>query len=603
MTGDFIPVLLLFPATLILPGFLFVRRLRGAPLEQLLAAMLFSGLGAYLTAFVLYLLKVPAAWFGLWAGAGLAAVLVRWREWREFGRDADVRACLGPWAVVTVWIVGVLALIHHYSGGAWAGDWIEHYQRAKFFLNHWPLNISFLTLYALPARPPLANLVVGGLMALTGSDYAHFQFGNTLFNALAFLPAVALLRHRTKSRPAPWLLALLWMLNPMMLQNATFAWTKQSTAFFVLTGWWFFLRGRQTGAAWRDCLAFLALGTGVLCHYSAGPYLVATALLYVALERRNLAHVAGWRRMAAVAAGGLAALATWFGWSLWHYGLHRTLLSNTTATDYAGAGARLGGFFGNLWFTLVPQSPWRLDNWIVFGSTDPLAIIRDYYFMIYQANFLWAIGSGAWLAVLWLVVRGWRRKDLAATPGVPLAAWTGWVLLVFGLSMASTPLQEWGVAHACLQPLVMLALVLLAARFEQLPPLLRWVLAGTTLVDFLLGSVLHQAIQHRDYTARWLHGQPYAQMAADQNATLRINVQYKLLHGFDFFGDQVRTPAPLVVVLLTLLLVLVGVKWWQARRAEGAAAGRLTGRIRRGKKLMSPPPPPPLFAFPCAATA
>jgi hypothetical protein len=573
MTGDFILVLLLFPATLILPGFLFTRRLQSAPLERLLAAVLFSCIGAYLTAFALYLLNVPPAWYGLWAIAGLAAVAMHRREWRAFGRDADVRACLGPWTVVITWVLGMLALIRHYSGGAWAGDWIEHYQRALFFLNHWPLNVSFLTLYALPARPPLANLVVGGVMALTAKDYAHFQLGNTLFNTLAFLPAVALLRHATKSRTAPWLLALLWMLSPMMLQNATFAWTKQSTAFFVLTGLWFFLRGRQTGAVWRDHLAFLALGTASVCHYSAGPYLMATALLYVVLERRNLARVAGWRRMAVVASGGVAVLATWLAWSLGHYGLHRTLLSNTTATDFAGGWAWLHGFFGNVLFTLVPQSPWRLDDLMIFGSTDPVAIARDYYFMIYQVNFLWAIGSGAWLAVLWLVVQGWRRKDLAAAPGVSLAAWTGWALLVFGLSMASTPPELWGVAHQCLQSLVMLALVLLAARFEQLPLLLRRVLVFTTLVDFLLGSVLHLAIEHRDYRPQWLPGQPLARVAADQITTARINIQYKLLHGLDFFGDRVQVPALLVVVLLTLLLVLMGMRWWQARRAEVATAG------------------------------
>ncbi len=572
MAASLILVLLLFPATLILPGSLFARRLRGPPLEQLLAAVLFSGIGAYLLAFALYLLKVPAAWYGLWAIAGLAAGWVQRREWRGFAQDADVRACLGPWAVVITWVLGVLALIHHYSGGAWAGDWIEHYQRTLFFLNHWPLNVRFLALYALPARPPLANLVVGGLMALTARDYAHFQLGNTLFNTLAFLPAVALLRHFTKSRSAPWLLALVWMLNPMMLQNATFAWTKQSTAFFVLTGLWFFLRGRQTGAAWRDHLAFLALGAGALCHYSAGPYLVATALLYLVLERRNLAHVAGWRRTAVVAAGGVALLATWLAWSFGHYGLHQTLLSNTTAMDFAGGGAWLRGFFGNMLVTLVPQSPWRLDDGIMFGGMDPVAFVRDYYFMVYQANFLWAIGSGAWLAVLWLVVNAWRRQKTNSTPGLSLSAWTGWALLVFALSMASHPPDQWGVAQVGLQPLVMLALVMLAARAARLPPLLRRVLALTAVLDFLLGSVLHLAIEHRDYRPAWLPGQPLARVAADQNTSARINIQYKLLHGLDYFGDRAQAPTLLVVGLLALLLVLVGLKWWQTRRAAAAAA-------------------------------
>jgi hypothetical protein len=572
MTGDFLLVLLLFPATLILPGFLFARRLRAEPLERLLAAVLFSCIGAYLVAFALYLLKVPAIWFDLWAVAGLAAVVLLRREWRAFGRDADVRACLGPWAVVTTWILGALALIHHYSGGAWSSDWIEHYQRTLFFLDRWPLNFKFLTFYALPARPPLANLVVGGLMALTGRNYACFQLGNTLFNTLAFLPAVALLRHCTKSRAAPWLLALVWMLNPMMLQNATFAWTKQSTAFFVLTGVWFFLRGRQTGAAWRDHLAFLAVGTGALCHYSAGPYLVATALLYMVLERRNLARVAGWRRMAVVAAGGVAMLATWLVWSLWRFGWHGTLLSNTTAIDFVGAGAWLRGFFGNVLVTLVPQSPWRLDDAIIFSGTDPIGTARDYYFMIYQTNLLWGVGSGAWLAVLWLAAQLWREHDPARGAGLSPSAWTAWVLVVFLLGTASHPPDAWGVAHVTLQPLVMLGLVLLAARADRLPLLLRRVLVCTALVDFLLGSVLHQAIQHRDYTTLWLRGQRYAQLAADQNTTMRMSIQYKLLHDVDFWGDQIHPPAALMVGLLALLLLLVGVKWWQARRADAAIA-------------------------------
>ena len=296
MRGDFILVLPPFPATLVLPGLLFTRRLRAAPLEQLLAAVVFSGLGAYLLAFALYLLRLPAAWFGLWPVAGLAAALGRRRDWPAFFRDADLRACLGPWAVVTIWIVAVLSLVHHYSGGDWTVDWIEHYQRSLFFLDHWPLQTKFLNYSALPARPPLANLAVGGLMALAGKDYAHFQLGNTLFNTLAFLPAVALVRRLTPARSAPWLLALLWMLNPMMLQNAIYAWTKQSTACFVLTGLWFFLRGRETGAARHDALAFLALGTGAVTHYSAGPYLVATVGLYLVLERRRLGSPAGWRR-------------------------------------------------------------------------------------------------------------------------------------------------------------------------------------------------------------------------------------------------------------------------------------------------------------------
>ena len=572
MAASLILELLLLPAALILPGFLFARRLRAVPLEQLLSAVVFACLGAYLLAFGLYLLRLPPAWFGLWAGAGATAVLLEGRRWAAFGRDAEVRACLGPWAVVTAWEVGALALIHHYSGLAWAGDWIEHFHRAMFFLYHWPLDYRFLDYYALPARPPLANLVVGGLMALTGRDYAHFQLGNTLFNTLSFLPAVALVRHVTKARSAPWLLALLWMLNPMMLQNATLAWTKQSTAFFVLTGLWFLFRGRDTGAPWRDSLAFLALGTGAVCHYSTGPYLLATAALYLVLERRQLRQFAGWRRTAGVAAPGLAVIATWAAWAVWRYGLHGTFLSNSTARDFPGAGTWLHDLFANVWCTLVPQSPWQLGNGIIFGSTDPVAVARDYYFGLYQSNLLWAAGSGGWIAVCWLAVAAWRSRSAQPAAGIAVTTAAAWVLGVFGLSILATPFEEWGVAQGCLQPLVMLALVWLAARAPALPALLRRALVLSTAADFLLGTVLHLVVEHRDYRAGWLAGEPLLRVAADENLNMRNAIRYKLGHGLDFFGDRIQAPAGLLVGLLALLLLLVVVRWRQARAAEAAPA-------------------------------
>ena len=127
-------------------------------------------------------------------------------------------------------------------------------------------------------------------------------------------------------------------------------------------------------------------------------------------------------------------------------------------------------------------------------------------------------------------------------------------------------------AQGCLQPLVMLALVLLAARAAALPALLQRLLVLTALVDFTLGSVLHLLILHRDYTARWLRGEPYARLAADENVNMRLNIQYKLLHDVDFFGDRIQPQVPLVVGLLVLLLALSALKWWQARRVETATA-------------------------------
>jgi len=60
-------------------------------------------------------------------------------------------------------------------------------------------------------------------------------------------------------------------------------------------------------------------------------------------------------------------------------------------------------------------------------------------------------------------------------------------------------------------------------------------------------------------------------LVAVTGANMRANIQYKLFHKLDFFRNNVRTPALIVVGLLTLLPVLVVLKWKQAR-ATGAAA-------------------------------
>jgi len=46
-------------------------------------------------------------------------------------------------------------LVRSYSGGEWAGDWYEHYERARFFLERYPLGQKLISVYLLPARPPL----------------------------------------------------------------------------------------------------------------------------------------------------------------------------------------------------------------------------------------------------------------------------------------------------------------------------------------------------------------------------------------------------------------------------------------------------------------
>jgi 4-amino-4-deoxy-L-arabinose transferase-like glycosyltransferase len=58
--------------------------------------------------------------------------------------------------------------------------------------------------------------------------------------------------------------AVVLMLNPLFLQNATYPWTKLQAAFFILSGLYFFLRVRDGdgGSGPRALCALCARGRG-----------------------------------------------------------------------------------------------------------------------------------------------------------------------------------------------------------------------------------------------------------------------------------------------------------------------------------------------------
>src|ERR1017187_7657951 len=196
----------------------------------------------------------------------------------------------------------------------------------------WPPGKPFIDIFVMPARPPLANVLAAAFLRMTQADYAHFQVIMAALCSLAYLP-VGLLAGRFGGRPAARVAAVVLMVNPLFLQNATYPWTKLPAAFLILAGLYFFLRVRDGGApAGRPAvLCALLLGGAVVTHYSAGPYVCVLALAWIA---------AGWgrwdpgflRMTAAAAAAGACVLAPWFAWSVAQYGWHATFLSNSSVT-------------------------------------------------------------------------------------------------------------------------------------------------------------------------------------------------------------------------------------------------------------------------------
>src|ERR1019366_9442740 len=108
-------------------------------------------------------------------------------------RSFRVRRAVSGQAFLLLWAMVMLAMIRHYSGLGWGGDWLEHFQRSLFFLHRFPANTPILGGYELPARPPMMNVLAAFFLAQTQDRFALFQMASAFFNVLVFLPCCLML--------------------------------------------------------------------------------------------------------------------------------------------------------------------------------------------------------------------------------------------------------------------------------------------------------------------------------------------------------------------------------------------------------------------------
>lgn len=570
MMPDILGSLLLFALLTFGPGWWLAARLRATPAERLVASVVASWLALYLVGWIVYVAALPQAWFWSLPGVAVAGIAAGWGPLRELWRDPAARELVLAQALVTAWCVGWLALVVSYSGGGWMGDWFGHWQRADFFLQRGPVDIRFNGFDALTSRPPLANVVFGVGMALTRPDFAHYQLVLTFLGTLAFLPA-ALLAGRFAPTTDPAMrntairvLAVLFLASPMFVQNATFAWTKLHAAFFTLAALHFLLRAGTTGFPRAGILFSVTLAGALLTHYSAGPYALVFAAAWIGRGAGRWRDAAWWRETAGAATAGFAMLATWFGWALAVYGPRGTFLTNTTVTDQAATpGAQLAAALLNVRDTIVPHFLRTVDPALITQSS-PWGAWRDWFFQLYQVNLIFIFGSLTWLAVLGALIAAAR----ASPPRQRLAWGAGAVAVILLGVIVHAERDSWGLAHICLQPLVLAGLAMLAAWWTALTSAWRRLVVAGASIDAVLGIALHFGAQSF-LLDQWLApGRTAADTLASYSPATQVNWRAKFHYRHGFFGDAFAGYDLFVLILLALLL---GLALARARRVRPTA--------------------------------
>jgi hypothetical protein len=481
-------------------GLALVQPLRLRPLERLCAAAGASIIALYLGTFLLYVSGAAMGWCAAGSAAALAGVVLRRHALAALIDTWPVRRVALGFLMVLAWTLAHVAIVRHFGGGGWGSDWLEHFHRCLYFLHRLPPDVMLAGKAHLAARPPLMNLVGAFFLAQTGDDFECFQLVFAFLNTLPFL-ACALLAGRLYPAGARrrGLLVPLLALCPLFVTNVTYTWTKLLSAFFVLLALHFYLA--MLGQRRRDsCVVAwpLALAAAVLVHYSAGVFalFIAGHHVWTVLHREAPRR---WPVKAAAVVPGLLLLSTWILFSLVSFGVARTVGSNSSVGDAQdfSAGANALKIALNVVDTLVPH-PFR---GVAPFPTDPerrTGEIRDYFFLIYQTSVIAAAGSVAGLAAVALFARRVCRR--AASDEARF--WRGFVPFVIVAGVATHGGRDlFGVTHVTLQPLVLLAVTLVAAGWPGVPRAARAAIVVGGLVDFGLGIALHHHVESLENTA------------------------------------------------------------------------------------------------------
>jgi len=489
-------VLALLAVCTFTPGFFFLRRLRWSPMEKLCGSIGLSLILLYLASWAYYCLapgsEEPAFWC-ISVGSVALGVLAR-RDLLGLVQSFSVRRALLGYSILLLSTLLILSMIRNYSGAAWYGDWLEHFQRTLFFLNRFPPGTPIFGGYLLPARPPMMNVLAAFFLAQTADRFEIFQIVFTFLNLLAFLPCCLImpaLAGPGRLRMLP--LAVLFALNPIVMQAATYTWTKSFAAFFVVLALWFYLAGWRKNDCVRMTAAFVALSAGLLVHYSAGPYCVFVGLHYLLCVFRKRER--RWRELTIVAAACSLLLLTWFGWSINTYGTRATFTSNTSVTLSRYSKDNWTKIVANIYDSVLPRIVREPATFRTWDQPNLAGAIRDNAFIFYQTNVIFGMGLTAGPLVLGLLYRAFRHSRAR---GAERWFWLAMIpfCVIVGIAVVGER-DPWGTAHLTLLPLEILGISMLAASF----PLRRMagvVLIAGCIVDFSLGVFLQARVENME---------------------------------------------------------------------------------------------------------
>jgi hypothetical protein len=586
------------------PGLFLLPWLHVDDDETFVVVVAMSWLAMFLAAFGIFVCNLPDGFrWALTAGC-LACIGFRWNTLLGLFSHPLARAQVAGLCLVLGHALLLQASIRNYNGLCWAGDWYEHFERTIFFIERPdPVAARFLSDvsgtsagYTLTARPPFMNVLTAHVIRHGTPSFAAFQIASTWLNALACLPALAIAsrcatRFQLNRERGVLAAAAAITLLPSFAENVTFPWTKLLAAFYVLAAVLLVERRNAVACSGRLALAGTLLGAGVTVHYSSAVYAVVlgSAVVVMAFFDDLPGVRSGWlgrltRSCIAALAFGLpqvVVLLPWLGFSWATFGLRGTLAANTAVADAAGMTPT-----ENLWKitlncldTLVPHFLRERPPLIaeLMAQPNASAAMRDWWFAPLQVNFPMAVGTVTQVVATGIAV--WLLASSLAAPASRsrVALWTWLFVAGFLLGVAVHGARDTiGLAHICLQPLMLIAVAASATALPRLPWLIRVLALAGLAWDYLVGVMLQFWLEHLPVDL-FANALPDGSRAVGNrfgiDGVAIVNATIKQAHQLTFLGDAWPEACP----RLWACAVLVGLTAWVVLAVSAFRSGATRG--------------------------
>jgi hypothetical protein len=164
--------------------------------------------------------------------------------------------------------------------------------------------------------------------------------------------------------------------------ETTFTWTKHLSYYFLLTGFYLYLKFWQENYRSYLYLSALFIGGAILTHYSVVPYvgmMFIDFLIRVFLSRKiKLKFLISWISIV------ILFCLTWFGWASINFGIYQTFLGNTSYQWQKNLtlSQRLGKDISNLKKSVLPVLS-RQYLILINKQKNPLVILYDGSYALY----------------------------------------------------------------------------------------------------------------------------------------------------------------------------------------------------------------------------